>query len=73
MDRKKKHQLYQRDWIAAKRLAAKLGSPTNNVTYTDSDSDSNDPADKYTNMIETLKPGQDMFMENVLPHSTESG
>ena len=44
----------------------------NNATYTENYSDSNDSVDKCTNLTETSRNRQDMFVENVAPHSTEN-
>ncbi|RUM32356.1 MAG: hypothetical protein DSY42_01170 [Aquifex sp.] len=50
MDGKKKRKQNKRNWMAAKRLATSIGVPTNNATYTENDSDSNDSVDKCTNL-----------------------
>lgn len=73
MEGKKKLKQKKRNWMAAKRLATSIGVPTNNATDTENDSGSNDSVDKCTNLIETSGSGQDVFVEDVAPHSTESG
>lgn len=73
MDRKKKRQQNKRNWMASKRLATSISVPTNNATYTENDSDSNDSVDKCTNLIETSGSGQDVFVEDVPTPSAESG
>lgn len=73
MDRKKRHQHYKKHWIAAKRLATPIRESTNRcATYMESDSDSNDLPDKCTNLIDTSGNGQDKFVEDAAPQSTES-
>ncbi|KAK3868236.1 hypothetical protein Pcinc_026365 [Petrolisthes cinctipes] len=72
MDGKKKRQQNKKFWIAAKRLATSIGVSTNNATYIENDSDSNDSPDKCTNLIDTLGSGQGMFVEDEAPHSTET-
>ncbi|KAK3880426.1 hypothetical protein Pcinc_015109 [Petrolisthes cinctipes] len=72
MDGKKKRQQNKKFWIAAKRLATSIGVSTNNATYIENDSDSNDSPDKCTNLIDILGSGQGMFVEDEAPHSTET-
>ncbi len=72
MDRKKKRLQNKRIWIAAKRLASSTGVPRSNTTLIREDSDSNDSDDNCTNLIETSGSGQDMFVEDLEQHNTET-
>ncbi len=72
MDVKEKRKQYQRDWVAAKRLATSKDVPTKNATCTEMFS-GNDSVDKYANLIKPSENGQDMSVEDAELHRAESG